>query len=53
MQCTVYVNTGNTLGRFTQVLNACNVTAIIPGCFGLGGGQSQFCTSLHAQFDVV
>lgn len=26
---------------------------ILPGCFGLGGCQPQFCTSLQAQFDVV
>lgn len=26
---------------------------ILPDCFGLGGCQPQFCTSLQAQFDVV
>ena len=41
------------------IIHACTVSQahvmsdILPGCFGLGGCQPQFCTSLQAQFDVV
>lgn len=39
--------------RVYTVSYAHAMSDILPGCFGLGGCQPQFCTSLQAQFDVV